>query len=376
LKQIFGAFQVSEKYSVSFQFLQWQSVDQWTRPLHWLNLGAGQSFPQNLVYNTSSCCPTEWSTSSASLASSSLFPYYKKCLRFFTNALNFTSAEAACGTYGGHLVTVATYDENLFVNSLSNGRASWIGLNDQVQESVWTWMDSSVPSNVALWNPGLVGNTADKDCIQISATTWTAVACSTPLPFVCSMNIPNMDVLSGITTNVGCGRLGTNQTLSADPDVIGKYSLGQGYPGTVPVPNTQTAAGGKAWTFSPNEVGLGGILTLSAQGTGTPSKLVVTAQVSTCPIQGCWSPPPPPPAPPPEKKFFLWSAAETWSDTLTHPGNPMNMLKQVVDSKGTVGYQVIASQTWSSSVPSACDNAWIPSWKKVVKCTIMTLLSY
>jgi hypothetical protein len=43
-------------------------------------------------------------------------------------------------------------------------------------------------------------------------------------------------------------------------------------------------------------------------------------------------------------------------------------LRQVVDSKGTVGYQVIASQIWSSSVPSACDNVWIPSWRKVVVC--------
>jgi hypothetical protein len=320
-----------------------------------------------LVYNTSSCCPVGWSTSSASLASSSLFPYYKKCLRFFTTALSFTAAQTACGSYGGNLVTIASYDENLFVMNLTGGRASWVGLNDIVQENVWTWMDSSVPCNVALWNPGLVGNTAARDCVQISITSWTAMTCSTPTPFVCSMNIPNMDVLSGITDNTGCGQLVTNQMLSSDPDVVGTYSLGQGYPGQVPMPNTQTAAGGKGWTFSPNEGGVGGILTLSAQGTGAPSKLTVTAQVVTCPIQGCWLPPPPPPAPPPEKNFLLWSAAETWAGLLSHPGNPMNVLKQVVDSKGAVGYQVIASQTWTSSVPGACDNVWIPSWKKVIE---------
>ncbi len=270
-------------------------------------------------------------------------------------------------SYGGHLVTVATSDENLFVSSLTGGNPTWIGLNDLVQERVWTWMDSSVPSNVALWNPGLVGNTAVSDCVQISATTWTTVSCSTRLPFVCSRNIPNMDLLSGTTSNVGCGRLFTDPTLNTDPDVIGRYSLGQGYPGSVPMPKTQIAAGGKAWTFSPNEVGSGGILTVSVQGTGTPSQLVVTAHVSTCPVQGCWSPPPPPPSPPPEKKFFLWSAAETWSDSLAHPGNPMNVLRQVVDSKGSVRYQVIVSQTWSGSVPSTCDNVWIPSWRKVVE---------
>lgn len=271
-------------------------------------------------------------------------------------------------TYGGHLVTIATYEEYLFVLSLSQGRVSWIGLNDLVQESVWKWIDSSVPSNVALWNPGIYANSADNDCVRNSLNGWTASSCSIRLSFVCSMNIPNMDVLSGITKNVGCGRVVTDQTLSADPDVNGRYSLGQGYPGMVTVPNPQTAPGGAAWTFSPNEVGPGGILTLSAQGTGTPSKLVVTAQVSSCPVQGCWSPPPPPPAPPPEKEFFLWSAAETWVDSLAHPGNPMNVLRQVIDSKRTVRYQVIDSQKWSSSIPSACDNVWIPPWRKVVKC--------
>ncbi len=357
-------FQSSEKYSISFQFLQWRAVDQWTRPLYWLSLGSGQLYPQNLVYNTTSCCPAQWSTSSASLASSSLFPFYNKCLRFFSIALSFTAAQAACVSYGGHLVTIATNDENRFVSNLTGGRASWIGLNDIVQENVWTWMDSSVPSDISIWNPGLVSNAADRDCVQIS-TTWTAVSCSTPLPFVCSTNIPNMDVLSGITANVGCGRLEISQALSTDTDIIGRYSLGQGYPGMVPVPDTQTASGGRAWTFSPNEVGQGGILTVSAQGTGTPSKLLVTAQVSMCPLQGCWSPPPPPPPPPPEKKLFLWSSADTWSNTLAHPGNPMNVLKQVVDSKGAVGYRVISWQTWSSSVPSACDNVWIPPWIKV-----------
>jgi hypothetical protein len=277
-------------------------------------------------------------------------------------------------------VTVASYDENVFVNNLTSGRPSWVGLNDMFQEGVWTWMDSSVPSNIALWNPGIVGNTANKDCIHISVTGWVAITCSTPSPFVCSMNIPNLDVLSGITANAGCGQLVTNQMLSTDPDVIGRYSLGQGYPGMVPMPNTQTADGGKGWTFSPNDGGVGGILTLSVQGTGAPSKVVVTAQVVTCPIQGCWSPPPPPPAPPAEMSFFLWSAAETWAGLLSHPANPMNVLKQVVDSKGAVGYQVIAFQTWSSSVPSACDNVWIPPWKKVMMKSeylrIMLVFSY
>ncbi len=363
--QIFGAGLSSEKYYISLQFRQWQAVDQWTRPLYNLNLGSGQSFPQNLFYNTTSCCPAGWFTSSASLATSSLFPYYKKCLKYFTTVLNFAAAEGTCMTNGGHLATVATYDENLFIDILTGGKASWIGLNDRAREGVWEWTDSTVSSNIALWNPGLVGNTAENDCFQVKTTTWRSRTCSTLLPFVCSINIPNMDVLSGITTNAGCGRLVKNQTLSNDLDVLGRFSQGQGFPGTVILPSPQGAAWGKAWTFSPDEVSSGGLLTLSVQGSGASTKLLTTADVFACPIQGCWSPPPPPPAPPPEKKFFLWSAAETWSGTLAHPGNPMNVLKRIVDSKGALNYQVISSQPWPSSVPSACDNVWIPPWRKV-----------
>ncbi len=189
--------------------------------------------------------------------------------------------------------------------------------------------------------------------------------CSTLRPFVCSTDTPNLDALSGIAANVGCGQRIKNLTLGSDPDIFGKYALGQGSPGNIPMPDFSEAAEGKSWTFSPDEDGFGGLLTVSAQGPGSPKKLLVTTAVGTCPAAGCWPPPPPPPAPPPEKPFLLWSDAETWRGTRNHPGNPLNVLKQVIKSKGVTEYVVIASQEWTMPVPSAHDNVWIPPWKKV-----------
>jgi hypothetical protein len=325
-----------------------------------------------MLYNTSSCCPSGWSTSSASLASSSSFPYSIKCLKYFDTALSFAAAEATCAENGGHLATIASYDENLFVGRLSGGQMAWIGLNDRIKDGAWAWMDPLPSITFTGWSVGEPGNTADKDCVQINHPTtlparWGVIVCSTLRPFVCGTDTPNMDVLSGISTNVGCGQRIKNLTLSADSDIFGRYALGQGYPGSVPMPYFPEAAGGKSWTFSSDEDGSGGLLTVSAQGPGTTQRLLVTTEVATCPAAGCWPPPPPPPAPPPEKPFLLWSAAETWSGTRTHPGNPMNVLKQVVGSKGVTEYVVIASQEWAMNVPSACDNVWIPPWKKVSK---------
>jgi hypothetical protein len=270
---------------------------------------------------------------------------------------------------GGHLATIASYDENLFVGRLAGGRMAWIGLNDRAKEGTLAWMDPLLPSTFFGWSAGEPSNNADKDCVQINHPTtlsarWGVILCSNLRPFVCSTDSPNNDALSGLATNVGCGQRIRNLSLGSDSDIFGRYSLGQGYPGNVPMPDFPEATGGKSWTFSSDEDGTGGLLTVSAQGPGSPQRLLITTEVLTCPAAGCWPPPPPPPAPPPEKPFLLWSAAETWGGTRAHPGNPMNVLKQVIGSKGAIEYVVIAAQEWTMSVPSAHDNVWIPPWRK------------
>ncbi len=271
---------------------------------------------------------------------------------------------------GGRLATISSYDENLFVSRLAGGRAAWIGLSDRVLEGTWAWADPLLLSTFSGWSSGEPANTADKDCVQTNhptnlAARWAVIACATLRPYVCSADTPNADALAGMVPSAGCGQRVKNLTLGVDADIFGRYTLGQASPGSLPMPDFPEAAGGKAWTIASDEDGAGGLLTVSAQGPRTPQRLLVRTEVATCPATGCWPPPPPPPPPPPEKAFLPWSAAETWSGTRAHPGNPMNVLKQVVGAKGATEYVVIAAQEWDLNVPSAFDNVWIPPWKKV-----------
>jgi hypothetical protein len=47
--------QTDEKFRFSFRMLQWQTADRWLRPLSTLDLGIGQTYPKNYIYNTSAC---------------------------------------------------------------------------------------------------------------------------------------------------------------------------------------------------------------------------------------------------------------------------------------------------------------------------------
>jgi hypothetical protein len=378
--QIFGATRGSERYTFSFRFRQWRVTDVWTRPLYYLDFGSGQTFPQNVVYNASGCCPAGWSTSSSSLAVSATFPYSKRCLRFFEEAVTYAAAEAACVNSGGRLATITSYDENLFVSRLAAGRAAWIGLNDRAVEGTWAWVDPLIPSRFMSWSSDPTNN-GDRDCVQINHGVqgrWGFLLCSSHRPYVCSTDAPNDDAFGGVATNLGCGQRVSNLSLRSDQDIFGRYTLGRGSPGSVFLPDFPEAAGGRTWTFSADEDGSGGMLTVAAQGPGIPQRLLLTTEVATCPATGCRSPPPPPPPPPPERQFFPWTSVETWSGTRAHPGNPMNVLRQVAGPKGAVEYVVISAQEWALNVPSANDNVWIPPWRKVScrTCSTIFLSSY
>ena len=159
----------------------------------------------------------------------------------------------------------------------------------------------------------------------------------------------------------GCGEIGLVPNYQyLDYDVMALYNAGNAVPGRIPIP----PHGSGSWTVLEDEDGSGALITVLAQGAATPSVLSFEFLALPCPATGCW---PPPHAPPVvvESTFSLWSNAATWSGTVNHPANPLNVLGVVVGPKGAIEVVVTTSQTWEASLPSQGDNVWIPAWKKV-----------
>jgi hypothetical protein len=166
------------------------------------------------------------------------------------------------------------------------------------------------------------------------------------------------------SADLGCGRLTANASFSSlENDRKGAYTEGVGSAGMVAIPSD--ANGNAAWTFTPDVDGSGGLATHLVQApTATHRAFDVT--VRTCPAAGCFAPPPPPPPPPPENNFIPWNSSAAWANLTDHAANPLNTVTYTPLKDGSVRATVQSAQSWSGPVPSAYDNVWIPSWRKVV----------
>ena len=65
------------------------------------------------------------------------------------------------------------------------GRGTWIGLNDVINEGSFTWSDKSAVT-FANWRAGEPN--ADhklEDCVEMNQSKWNDLSCGTELDFVC-----------------------------------------------------------------------------------------------------------------------------------------------------------------------------------------------
>ena len=158
----------------------------------------------------------------------------------------------------------------------------------------------------------------------------------------------------------GCGQIEPVPGYApVDADVIASYLGKVPRSGNLSVPGQ----GSRIYTFQKNPDS-GGLVTLQAQGTTSPSHVAFGVRVSPTPVTGNW----PSPSPPPvvlEQTISKWSDPATWDGTLDHPANPLNTLQVDTVSEDVFTYTVIAAQNWSGPVPGVGDDVWIPPWKRV-----------
>ncbi|XP_068569870.1 ladderlectin, partial [Cebidichthys violaceus] len=79
-------------------------------------------------------CPYGWSR------------YEQQCFMFINSMKTWIEAENFCLFVGGNLASVHSYEENHFLQSLTEAGTfefplTWIGGNNAVNLAVWTWSD-------------------------------------------------------------------------------------------------------------------------------------------------------------------------------------------------------------------------------------------
>ena len=110
---------------------------------------------------------------------------------FMQNEKNWDDAKAFCESFGGHLVTISSADENKLVNQLSGDISAWIGMKSDADKNEWVTGEEYAFSNWADGepdhyideekNPGIA-----QDSVHIfEGGYWDDEFASFEKPFVC-----------------------------------------------------------------------------------------------------------------------------------------------------------------------------------------------
>ncbi|KAI2662004.1 Ladderlectin [Labeo rohita] len=118
-----------------------------------------------------------------------------RCFKFFSQAVNWITAEKNCQKEDANLASVQNKLENDFLISLlpSSSTLCWIGAHDGVQENSWLWSDGSLYdyTNWCAWE--LPNNTGSvEDCGEINWTSnrcWNDRDCSNSIGYVCAKDL-------------------------------------------------------------------------------------------------------------------------------------------------------------------------------------------
>ncbi|MEZ5302810.1 MAG: C-type lectin domain-containing protein [Verrucomicrobiales bacterium] len=70
----------------------------------------------------------------------------------FDGKATWHDAKNACEKLGGHLVTISSREEALFVRRLCGGKHAWIGATDEGKEGEWRWVTGE-PFSFTDWGP-------------------------------------------------------------------------------------------------------------------------------------------------------------------------------------------------------------------------------
>ncbi|XP_073670726.1 galactose-specific lectin nattectin-like [Paramisgurnus dabryanus] len=126
-----------------------------------------------------------------------LTPFGVQCYKFFSESVNWATAEKNCQSIDANLASVRNKVENNFLLSLivPDSTRAWIGGHDGEIDGQWLWADGS-QFDFNNWCPGLPDNYKNKpeNCLEINLSIpevsfnrcWNDESCSSTMSYICA----------------------------------------------------------------------------------------------------------------------------------------------------------------------------------------------
>ncbi|XP_036453657.1 type-2 ice-structuring protein-like [Colossoma macropomum] len=112
-----------------------------------------------------------------------------RCFIYFSQSLDWASAETHCMNMGAHLISLHSDNEYQLMKSLIlPGSPTWLGLNNCMKRDSYFWSDGS-KYDYSKWNKDEPNNLPGECCVHVTSIgqmDWNDIPCSRVYPFVCS----------------------------------------------------------------------------------------------------------------------------------------------------------------------------------------------
>ncbi|XP_073724590.1 galactose-specific lectin nattectin-like isoform X2 [Misgurnus anguillicaudatus] len=120
-------------------------------------------------------------------------PFGVQCYKFFSQSVNWVTAEKNCQSIDANLASVRSIVENNFLLSLlvSADTRAWIGGHDAEIEGQWLWSDGS-QFDFTNWCSGEPDNNKHnnpENCLEINYSNnhcWNDELCSFTMNYICA----------------------------------------------------------------------------------------------------------------------------------------------------------------------------------------------
>ncbi|XP_016111521.1 galactose-specific lectin nattectin-like [Sinocyclocheilus grahami] len=116
-----------------------------------------------------------------------------RCYKFFSQSVNWITAERNCLGLDANLASVHNKLENDLLLSLlpSSSTLCWLGVHDGEQEGQWMWSDGT-PYDYTYWCSYEPNNRNVENCGEVNFSAnrcWNDIACSTSMGYICAIDL-------------------------------------------------------------------------------------------------------------------------------------------------------------------------------------------